>query len=41
MYAVIVGAQWLLKSADDARVLALRETMATVFPLEPPATMLT
>jgi AcrR family transcriptional regulator len=41
LYAVIVGAQWLLKSADDARALTLRETMASVFPLEPPATMLT
>jgi len=36
MYAVIVGAQWLLKPADDARVPALRGMLETVFALAPP-----
>jgi AcrR family transcriptional regulator len=35
MYAVIVGAQWLLKPADAARVPALREMMGAVFVLAP------
>jgi AcrR family transcriptional regulator len=36
MYAVIVGAQWLLKPADDARVPALRAMLETLFVLTPP-----
>jgi len=36
MYAVIIGAQWLLKPTDDARVPALREMLEMVFALSPP-----
>jgi AcrR family transcriptional regulator len=36
MYAVIVGAQWLMKRADDARVPALRQMLETIFVLTPP-----
>jgi AcrR family transcriptional regulator len=36
MYAVIVGAQWLLRSADDPRVPALREMIGTLFVLAAP-----
>jgi AcrR family transcriptional regulator len=35
MYAVIVGAQWLLKSPDDPRAPSLRQMFETVFVLEP------
>ena len=37
MYAVIVGAQWLHRPTDDARVPALREMLETLFLLTPPA----
>jgi AcrR family transcriptional regulator len=36
LYAVIVGAQWLLKSADDPRAPALRAMIEAVFVLTPP-----
>lgn len=36
MYAVIVGAQWLLKSADDPRAPSLRQMFEAVFVLTPP-----
>jgi AcrR family transcriptional regulator len=36
IYAVIVGAQWLLKSADDPRAPALRAMVEAVFVLTPP-----
>jgi len=36
MYAVIVGAQWLLRSPDDPRTPALRHMIGTVFVLTPP-----
>lgn len=36
MYAVIVGVQWLLKPADNARAPALRELIETIFVLAPP-----
>jgi AcrR family transcriptional regulator len=36
MYTVIVGAQWLLKSADDPRAPALRAMVEAVFLLAPP-----
>jgi AcrR family transcriptional regulator len=37
MYAVIVGAQWLLRSPHDPRAPALREMIETLFLLTPPA----
>jgi AcrR family transcriptional regulator len=36
MYAVIVGAQWLLKSPDDPRAPSLRQMFETVFVLASP-----
>jgi AcrR family transcriptional regulator len=36
MYAVIVGAQWLLKSPDDPRAPSLRQMFEWVFVLAPP-----
>jgi AcrR family transcriptional regulator len=36
MYAVIVGAQWLLKSADDPRASSLRLVFEALFVLAPP-----
>jgi len=36
LYAVIVGAQWLLKSPDDPRASALRLTVEAIFTLTPP-----
>jgi AcrR family transcriptional regulator len=36
MYAVIVGVQWLLKSANDPRAPALRTMVEAVFVLSPP-----
>jgi len=35
MYAVIVGAQWLLKGPDDPRAPSLRQMFEAVFPLAP------
>jgi AcrR family transcriptional regulator len=35
MYAVIVGAQWLLRSPDDPRAPSLRQMYETVFALAP------
>ena len=35
IYAVIVGAQWLLKSPDDPRAPSLRQMFETVFALSP------
>jgi AcrR family transcriptional regulator len=37
LYAVIVGAQWLQLAAGGARGLALRDTVARLFALTPPA----
>ncbi len=36
MYAVIVGAQWLLKPGDDPRAPSLRQMFEQVFVLSPP-----
>jgi AcrR family transcriptional regulator len=36
LYAVIVGAQWLLKPGEDPRTSAMRKAMVSVFALAPP-----